>query len=239
MAEIKEQYNRVKGAAWFPVLYKKDVMLLGQGGIGSWCAMALSRIGVNLYTYDMDTYESHNMTGQLVRMSDIGKNKAISMKEIISQFSPDCEVETAGEYKKMSMSNNIVICGFDNMKARRIAFENWRDMLETLSEEERTNCFFQDGRLNVEQMQILNISGNRKDLIEKYEREFLFSDEQVAEAECTFKQTSHSAMMIAGHMTGFLTNWAFNTLKGRSVRTVPFYFEYVTPLNLTTNNDRL
>lgn len=60
--QIKEQYGRVKGAAWFPILLKKDVMLLGQGGIGSWVALLLSRIGVNLFTFDFDHYEAHNMS---------------------------------------------------------------------------------------------------------------------------------------------------------------------------------
>lgn len=237
--EVNEQYGRVKGAAWFPLLHKKDILLLGQGGIGSWVALLLSRIGVNLHTYDMDTYESHNMTGQLVRAQDIGKNKAESMKEIIHEFSPDCDVMTNGEYKPSSMSNDIVICGFDNMKARRIAFENWNANVLEMTPEERKHCFFMDGRLNVEQLQILCISGDREDLRERYEKEFLFDDSVVPEAECTFKQTSHSAAMIAGHMVAFLTNWVFNSEKGKSIRTVPFYYEYVTPLNLTTQNDRL
>jgi hypothetical protein len=33
--EIEAQYGRVKGAPWFPLLYGKDVMILGLGGIGS------------------------------------------------------------------------------------------------------------------------------------------------------------------------------------------------------------
>lgn len=230
----KEQYGRMKGAAWFPLLHKKDIILLGQGGIGSWVAFLLARIGVNLYTWDMDTYEAHNMTGQMVRSQDIGKNKAVSMKDIIAEFSPDCEVETYGEYTKMSMSNNIVMCGFDNMKARKIAFKNWK---EGITEENKETFFFQDGRLNVEQFQIFNICGNRPDLIKLYEDKYLFDDANVPDAECTFKQTSHTASMISGHMVAFLTNWAFNSERKRSIRNIPFKYEYSTALNLTTNSD--
>lgn len=234
-----EQYNRMKGAPWFPLLHKRDVMLLGQGGIGSWAALALARTGVNLYTYDMDTYEGLNLSGQMVRQQDIGKLKTTAVKEIIAEFSPDCVVETAGKYLPESMSNDIVICGFDNMVARKLSFVNWKKHVLSLPPAEQHNCFFQDGRLNVEQIQIFNISGNRHDLMTRYETAYLFDDDVVAEAECTFKQTSHTAMMIAGHMVAFLTNWAFNSSRGKSIRTVPFYFEYVTPLNMTTSNDRL
>ena len=159
MAEIKEQYGRMKGAPWFPLLHKRDVMLLGQGGIGSWVALALSRTGINLFTYDMDSFESHNMSGQLVRQNDIGKLKTQAIKEIIKELSPDCEVTTAGKYLSESMSNDIVICGFDNMVARKMAFTNWKILVASLPEAERANCFFQDGRMNPEQIQILNIWG--------------------------------------------------------------------------------
>lgn len=232
----KDQYGRAKGAPWFPLLFKKDIMLLGQGGIGSWVGFLLARIGVNLYTFDHDTYEAHNMTGQMVRTQDVGKKKTAAMKDIINEFSPDCLIETNDKYLKSSMTNNIVICGFDNMEARKISFENWKAGIDP---ENPHDYFFQDGRLNVEQYQIFNICGNRPDLIKFYETQYLFDDSKVPEAECTFKQTSHSAAMIAGHMVGFLTNWAFNVSKKSSIRTVPFKHEYVTAVNLTTNDGRL
>lgn len=178
--------------------------------------------------------------GQLVRQQDIGKLKTEATKEIIQEFSPDCEIETNGEYKENSMTNDIVICGFDNMKARKIAYINWKMNVLTTAPDDRYKLFFMDGRLNPEQLQIFCISGNRTDLMDRYEEQYLFSDENVPEGDCTFKQTSHSAAMIAGHMVAFLTNWAFNVgKKGKSVRTIPFYFQYMTPLNMTTQNDRL
>ena len=238
-SNIKEQYGRLKGAAWFPLLHKRDVMVLGQGGIGSWTSLLLSRIGVNLFTFDFDQYEAINLSGQLVRQEDIGKKKTHATKDIIAAFSPDAVVVTDDKYTEQSMSNEIVICGFDNMVARKTAFWNWVNLLGSMSESEKVNCFFQDGRLTAETFQILNISGNRADLIEKYAKTYLFDDDVVPEAECSFKQTSHTAAMIAGHMVGFLTNWAFNADRGKSIRTVPFYYEYVTALNLTTNHDRL
>lgn len=233
--EIKAQYGRVKGAPWFPLLHKKDIMVLGQGGIGSWLSLFLSRMGVNLHLYDMDRYEEHNMTGQIVKASDLGKLKTEAMRDIIKELSPDCEVEIYGKYEDTSPSNDIVLCGFDNMAARRTAFENWRDMLG-VGPGQRKGCFFQDGRLLAEQLQIFNIPGDRGDLIEKYEKEYLFDDSEAIEADCTFKQTSHCAGMIAAHMVGFLTNWITNANSDVAYRGVPFKYEYLVPLNYTQND---
>lgn len=230
--EIKEQYGRVKGASWFSLLYKKDIMVLGQGGIGSWLSLLLSRIGVTLHTFDDDKYEGHNMTGQAVRSKDIGKLKTEAVKDIIAEFSPDCEVYTNGKYTNDSFSNAVVLCGFDNMNARKLAFKNWKAYV--LREAYKRGCLFIDGRLNPEHMQILCIPGDRPDLIKEYEETYLFDDAAVADLECTFKQTSHSAAMIASHMVAFLTNWVYNSNKTVNVRQVPFYYEYVIPANLTT-----
>jgi ThiF family len=237
MQEVKGQYGRVKGAEWFPLLFKKDIMVLGQGGIGSWVSLLLSRIGCNLYIYDMDTYEEHNMTGQVVGKSGIGKKKTIAMKELIAELSPDCEVNCEEKYVEESPTNDIVICGFDNMEARKTAFGNWKRYVEETricGEGGEKLCFFQDGRLLAEQMQIFNIPGDRSDLIEKYEKEYLFDDAEVQEAECTFKQTSHCAAIIAGKMVGYLTNWIANIHTTPAFRVVPFDYEYIIPLNLVS-----
>lgn len=236
---MKAQYGRVKGAEWFPLLYKKDVMVLGQGGIGSWVSLLLSRIGCTLHTYDMDLYEEHNMTGQLVGNSSIGKNKAEAMKAVIKEFSPDANVECYEEYTAASMTGDIMICGFDNMYARKLAFAKWKEHIGKLQDQDEKmakSCFFQDGRLLAEQMQIFNIPGDRADLIEKYEKEHLPNDSEVAEADCTFKQTSHAAAMIASHMVGFLTNWANHSLGESSIMKVPFKFEHIIPLNMSKND---
>lgn len=236
ITKVEPQFGRVKGASWFPLLYKRDVMVLGQGGIGSWTSLLLSRIGCTLHMFDMDTYEDHNMTGQVVPFESIGTNKAIAMSSVIRSFSPRASAYAYPEkYEEDSPGGKIMICGFDNMEARKVAFKNWTNLLSGLSPEDRNNCFFQDGRLLAEQLQILNIPGGDQDRIEKYEQEYLFNDSEVQEAECTFKQTSHCAAMIASHMVGFLTNWVSNadrlSKNEKGFRSVPFLYEYLIPAN--------
>jgi hypothetical protein len=233
---VKPQYDRQKGAEWFPLLYKKDILVLGQGGIGSWVSFFLGRIGATLHIYDMDIYESHNMTGQMVLSDMIGAAKVDAVAFILSEFSPDCKVfPIKEEYDINSPTNNIVICGFDDMIPRKIAFTKWKNFVNGLPEEGKRGCFFQDGRLSAEQLQIFSIPGERADLMEIYEKEHLFNNEDAPEQDCTFKQTSHCAAIIAGYMTGFITNWIVNSNEGRVIRQVPFMHQYFIPANFTSN----
>lgn len=235
MENVSSQYDRVKGAEWFPSLYKKPVLLLGAGGIGSWTALMLARLGMEITIYDHDLYEVHNMTGQLVRQKDIGKAKTEASYEILREFAPDASVMVDGKYTDDSLTNDIVICGFDNMEARKIAFSKWKAHIMNLPTERRTQCFFQDGRLNAELLQIFSISGEDDIAIMNYEANHLFNDDEVAELECTFKQTSHCAAMIGSHMVAFLTNWATNAFGETPYRQVPFFYEYIVALNMTKN----
>lgn len=232
MSEVNEQYGRLKGAEWFPHLHKKDVIVVGQGGIGSWLSLLLSRVGCNLFIFDHDLYEAHNMSGQFVRQMDIGMSKSETTLALINLFSPDCAVEAFGKYTSQSSTNDIMICGLDNMDARTIAFNNWVKHVETLPDPSK--AFFQDGRLLSEQLQIFNIPGDRQDLIEIYSKTHLFADSDVKEQDCTFKQTSHFAAMIASKMVSFLTNWTTN-VNGDPYRTVPFFHQYVGVLNMNTD----
>src|ERR1041385_2437860 len=227
MADINPQFDRVKGAEWFPLLNDRDIMVLGQGGIGSWTSLLLSRIGCSLTLFDIDIYEEHNMTGQVVGKSGIGKNKAEAMLDMIAELSPACNVACYGRYRDDSPTNDIVICGFDNMAARKTAFKNWKNQFAG-----EKGAFFQDGRLLAEQLQIYNIPSERVDLIAEYETNHLFNDDEVAEADCTFKQTSHCAAMIASHMLGFLTNWVSNQNSEIPFKQVPFKYEYIIPISL-------
>lgn len=232
MEEIKGQYGRIKGAAWFGSLLKKDVMILGAGGIGSWLSIFVSRLGCNLYIYDMDIYEEHNMSGQAVVKEAIGKLKTEAIRDLVGALSPDCEVTIEGEYDEDSMTNDVVLCGFDNMAARKLAFRKWREMVEASHLElDKKHYLFMDGRLNAEQLQILTIRGDQPEKMDEYEKEYLFDDSEVADQDCTFKQTSHNAGMIASLMTSFLVNWSYN-VNISPVRIVPFFYEYYPPLTL-------
>ncbi|HEU4607135.1 MAG TPA: ThiF family adenylyltransferase, partial [Chitinophagaceae bacterium] len=146
-------YGRYKGADWFDLLYKRDIMILGQGGIGSWLSFLLSRTGAKLYLYDMDRFEDHN-GGQLMFRQDVGQLKTAAIAGTIADFSPDCALELFGAYTVDSETAPIVLTGFDRNDARKLAFNKWAHYVSRLPESKRKCCFFQDGRLLAEQFMI-------------------------------------------------------------------------------------
>lgn len=230
--DVEVKYSRFKGAGWFPWLLNRDVILGGAGGISSWVSILLSRLGCNIYIYDFDKFEEHNMGGQLVGAGDIGYEKTDVAIKLASAFSNHYDIEAMGKYTEESETCPIMMCGFDNMKARTIMFNNWKTFL-TENPESKKESIFIDGRLIADQYQIFCILGTKEDHIKRYEEDFLFSDSEVEAVDCTFKQTSHGAAGIASKMIGFLTNHALNNVLDSEVAIIPFNHEYITNSNTT------
>lgn len=217
--------DRFKDADWFP---KEGETLLigGQGGIGSWLTMLLARIGYNIITYDFDLVEAHNIGGQYFKRTDIGKYKTIAVRDNVVEYA-DANITVFNE----SISDNTILTpfmfsAFDNMEARKRLFEVWKQSFEISKE----YPIFIDGRLEPEMLQIFCV---RPHQAQEYEEKYLFSDSDVEELSCTFKQTSHTAAMIAAHMTAFFTNHISNIHNGCDIREIPFLYEYTIPYNLT------
>ena len=232
------QSSRFKDAVWHP---KKDthVVIGGAGGIGSWLSLLISRAGFFPIVYDYDNIEEHNMGGQLFAKHHIGLSKVEAVKKIVKDFA-DTDIHDMNErYTADTMSHNYVFSAFDNMQARKDMFEawcknveSWQSFNDTIikgggTDTDKEIPIFIDGRLTAEQMQIFCVT---PDKIEEY-KAHLFDDSEVEDAPCTLKQTSHSAAMIASHMTAFFTNHFANVLTESKDRNIPFYWEYFIPIN--------
>jgi hypothetical protein len=129
----------------------------------------------------------------------------------------------AEKYDSDSIKHRYMFSGFDNMQARKDMFNNFIVYVNSWKEDGGSETpIFIDGRLSAEQLQIFCVT---PDKIEEYKKH-LFNDDEVEDAPCTFKQTSHAAAMIASHMVGFFTNHYTNNVIGEIVRDVPFKWEY-------------
>ena len=231
-ADVPPIYNRSKGLPWFDLIYKRDIMIIGAGGIGSHVAVALSRTGAKLYIYDDDKFEGHN-GGQVMFREDVGISKTEAIRSTIAGYSQDCEVEIFGKYTRGSETCNIVICGPDDIEARRMAFEKWAAYVRGLSTADRSYCFFQDGRLLAEQYRIFNIPGSSEHQMQRYYDNFLKGTRKPYVPKCTASQTEYAARMISGRMVGYLTNWLTNVKTGTASRSVPLSEEYFQRNNTT------
>ncbi len=221
------QTTRFSGADWADQL--KELIIIGVGGIGSWVALNLARIGHNIYLIDPDLVDETNVTGgQMFSCNNVGTYKVDAVKETCRNFGCDEEITVmAEEYTSHTGHLDIMISAVDNMVARKVIFQQWKKRLGYSSEK---SCILIDGRLLMETMEIFTLRGDRKEDIEKYEKEYLFNDSEVPDLDCTNKQSTFGAMTIAGLITATLCNHLTNVKIGEEMREVPFYQRMHLPI---------
>lgn len=147
---ISEETSRFSGAVWFDKIQEKRITLAGLGGIGSYVAFLLSRLHPNtIIMYDDDIVETANMSGQLYSINDIGKSKVKAITDMMHNYSNFFNIIALTErFDVTSEATDIMICGFDNMEARRVFYMKWSSRVRALPEGERKHCLFIDGRIN-------------------------------------------------------------------------------------------
>lgn len=225
---IDETSSRFSSAIWAEAIKEQIITLAGVGGIGSYVGFLLSRIKPKrIILFDPDRVEMGNMSGQLYNEMSVGQHKVNALSDFIMSYSRFYDIYThSTRYSENSNSSNIMICGFDNMAARRTFYENWIRHVRRMPEEERSKALFIDGRLAAEEFQVFCIKGDDDYHMKQYEDKWLFSDEEAEETICSYKQTSHCANMIASVMVNLLVNFIANQCEPLIERDVPFLTSY-------------
>ena len=223
---VDEATSRFSSAIWYENIQKKTVILAGVGGIGSYVGFLLARMKpASMFIYDDDIVEAVNMSGQLYGQSDLGRPKVSALAEMIRNYAGYSSVFAISErFTNESEASDIMICGFDNMAARKLFFNKWLSHAQSKPEEERKNCLFIDGRLAAEEFQVLCIKGDDEYNINRYSNEYLFSDAEADETICSYKQTTFCANMIASYMVNLFVNFCANEVG--AYRDLPFLTTY-------------
>ena len=227
---VHEETSRFNSAVWYEEIQKREVILAGLGGIGSYVAFLLSRLNIEtLYLFDPDTVEAVNLSGQLYGRSHIGVNKARAVDTVIRDFSNFYRASVYTTEFDSAYFSPIMICGFDNMSARRQFYLSWRDGVQRLKDLNQpvNTCLFIDGRLAAESFQVFCIQGDDTYNMNRYETDFLFSDEEAEETVCSYKQTTFMANMIGSVMVNLFVNFVANNYCELLIpRDLPFFTEY-------------
>lgn len=94
MDQSLERIRLLIGEEGLEALAQATVMVVGIGGVGSFCAEALARCGVkNLILVDGDVVAESNLNRQIhAQYSTIGKAKVEVMEERIHTYQKDCKV---------------------------------------------------------------------------------------------------------------------------------------------------
>lgn len=227
---LDDSTSRFSGTEWYDEIQKQRVILAGLGGIGSSCAYNLARMHLaSLVLYDDDTVDWSNLSGQFYSKDDVGMYKVDAAQAELLKYATTTNIyAVAGKFDHTRQAGDIMVCGFDNMAARKTFFTAWKRHLRGMSQEEKAKCLFLDGRLSVSVMQVFCITGDDDYNIERYGRDYLFSDSE-ADPEydvCSLKQTTYLASMIGALMTNLFTNFVANQLSPVIPYKLPFFTEY-------------
>ena len=225
---VNEATSRFSGAVWYEEIQKQKVILAGLGGIGSYIAFLLGRLKIDtLVLYDDDRVETANMSGQLYGRNEVGQYKVHAISNLLYNYTELVQiVELNEKFTAASQNGPVMICGFDNMAARKTFFSRWLDFVKEVPEEDKSACLFIDGRLAAEEFQVLCVRGDDAYSIDKYQKNFLFRDSEADETICSYKQTTFMANMIASVIVNLFVNFAANRCNPLIPRDLPFFTEY-------------
>lgn len=210
---------RFKDLEWSE--HSHSILVLGAGGVSSWLALYLSRIGHKLTIYDFDSFEMSNLSGQLTTLDNLGLNKAQAIKNLIRSMGCDNVVHAIGNmYTESCDSANIVFSGIDSMAGRKMAFEKWvaHQRGKTVRDPYEMNIFM-DFRMSPERAELYCVT--KPSHVAKYQ-DTLFSDEDANELPCGMKATTHCGAMLAAQGVAVFNNHIMNKKYQFNVREVPF-----------------
>lgn len=227
---VDETTSRFSGAIWYEEIQKQVVTLAGVGGVGSYVGFLLGRLKPQrLIVYDPDRVETVNMSGQLYGQIDVGDYKSVALSNMIRNYANYNNIVALNDrFDANSEATDIMICGFDNMEARKVFYERWKQRVLSYStgSNNRKKCLFIDGRLAAEEFQVLSIQGDDERAMAEYEDKWLFSDVEAEETICSYKQTTFMANMIASVMVNVFVNFVANQCNPIIDRDVPFFISY-------------
>ena len=134
------QFTRTElliGSEGIEKLRNARIVLFGLGGVGSYIAEALARVGVgSLIIVDGDIVDITNINRQLIAdNTTIGKNKTELVKQRISLINPEIEVITISKFVKneedikfIDKSVDYVIDAIDDFDAKIIIIKKSKEM---------------------------------------------------------------------------------------------------------------
>ena len=124
-------------------LQNSHIFLAGLGGVGSYTAEALARMGVGKMTLaDHDVVSGSNLNRQLVALqSTIGISKAEVMVNRITDINPDCQINIIAEFLTpdsipdiLNQDFDVVIDAIDSMSSKAALLETaWNNNMATFA----------------------------------------------------------------------------------------------------------
>lgn len=184
-----------------PEEFNTRINIIGAGATGSWVAFSLAKMGLNnLHIYDFDEVGMHNLPNQMFGVRDIGRNKALSIRNIIKLFT-GFTVNARNEKVDGSVPlQGIVFMLTDTMKSRKDIYNRAIKNNPSIDLLIETRMDLRGGRIYV-------VDPKNREQTKMYEQTF-YSDDEAEVSACGVSQTVlPSALAITSHAIWKLLNY--------------------------------
>jgi len=188
-----------------------NVHVIGAGGIGSFTAIALAKLGLARITvWDGDVVEEHNVPNQFFKLSDVGRSKVEALADIIEELT-GTKVEAMNRFWSTDdVLNGIVIAAVDSMGKDE---EHEHAGRKEIWEHVKKNIFvplYIDGRIGGETIRILAIRPINDAMHHKWYEKNLFSNAEGSEQSCTARSIIDVGFMVASVVTNIVRRYLKN-----------------------------
>lgn len=167
----------------------KPILLIGLGGIGSWTALALAKMGCqDMILCDFDKVGQENIGSQFYIPSDVESAKSEVMWEYLWNIYGTNALAENKKWQDLESLSPITICALDSMEER---IKLWERVKKDPDVE-----WYIDARMGGEFMRIYTIDMLKGDF-EFYEKT-LVPEGQVEHVPCTERAIVYNVLIISG-----------------------------------------
>jgi molybdopterin/thiamine biosynthesis adenylyltransferase len=175
------------------------ITMIGTGAVGSFTALALSKMGVGAMTlYDPDTVETHNLSTQFFTNADIDRPKVEALGDQLRAMT-ETHVTAIPEAYTQQPLEGLVISALDSMDARRRVWRYVRGRREV--------GLYIDSRMGALVGQVLTVHPGSP-IEEQAYRRTLHSQQEALREPCTARSVIFTVLGISSLVAGLVRNHA-------------------------------
>jgi molybdopterin/thiamine biosynthesis adenylyltransferase len=175
------------------------IAIIGAGSIGSFTALALTKMGCeHLTLWDKDTVELHNVSNQFFNRDSIGIPKVVATSQECQRYTPkNVDIMYYHEfYEGQKLDNfDVVIVLTDNIEGRKAAFE--------ASKASPKVTLYIDGRMGGELFRTFCFNPKIAELAVEYYNDYI-DGVQNEELPCTARTIVYNVMMVSSVIASFV-----------------------------------
>ena len=172
-------------------LAKAKVSLIGAGAVGSFAALAISKMGLgSLSIFDEDGITNHNFPNQFYRKQDVNQFKVESLASILDEFADTRVKQNICYYKNQKLEETVIVAP-DSMATRKLV---WNEFLK------QPQCKnYIEARMGAEVGMVYTIREKSKATIKFYEST-LKNDSEIKPLPCTARSIIYNVLGICAYI---------------------------------------